>query len=73
MINTWHLFTRESTTEATHGLLLVYPTNPLQHRSGTYGSRAIYGSSGDGIWLPDNFGLKKLIHNIIKNQLGSDF
>jgi len=30
----------------------------LEQGSGTYGSRAIYGSSGDGIWLPDNFELK---------------
>jgi len=29
--------------------------------SGTYGSRAIYGSSGDGIWLKDNFEFKKKI------------
>jgi len=33
----------------------------LYQGSGTYGSRAIYGFSGDGIWLPDNFELEKKI------------
>jgi len=36
----------------------------LEQGSGTYGSRAIYGSSGDGIWLPDNFELKKKMFSL---------
>jgi len=58
---------------AAEGLVVPLPQTPrinqpvaegaaelLDQGSGTYGSRAIYGSSGDSIWIPDNFEFKKI-------------